>query len=91
MSDDSVVRDRNQIACQLLIEDADLALLEIGLLFVNPDDKETTKRTVTKVRKTYDYFCKRRELTRLSPTQAKALQTKLDQLRARLRFFGESV
>lgn len=80
----------HQIAVELLITDADLALQAVALLFP-ADDKAAVDVAVRNAREVYESILARRRQIALSDREANLLDDKMDRLRARLRFFGESV
>jgi hypothetical protein len=84
------IRDWHQIAVEMLIADADLALQSITALFAN-DDGEAVAHVVRKTREVYDSILAKRKNLRMSGTDATVLDGKMDRLRARLKFMGEAV
>ena len=85
-----LIEDRNRIAAELLLTDADLAVNFIAIADTSLDP-DTTKRNIANARKAYDDICGRRGSVDMSPQNAKTLQQKLDKVREGLRFFGQSV
>lgn len=83
------IRDWHQIAVELLMTDADLALQAVMALFAG-DDEEVVARIVHNSREVYDSIQTRRREVALSPLEAATLDDKMDRLRARLKFMGES-
>jgi hypothetical protein len=91
MSGDSgPVRDWHQIAVELMMTDAELALQSVACL-LETDDQQAVAWVVRNARETYDSICERRRTTTLSEGEAASLDDKLERLRARLRFLGDPV
>jgi hypothetical protein len=90
MEQSNPIRDWHQIAVEMLMTDADLALLAISQIFVQ-DDQEAVARLVHNTRKVYDSINKKRVELTLSDSESGALDGKVARLRARLRFLGEPV
>ena len=84
------IRDWRRIAVEMLMTDADLALLTVSSLF-SKSDREAVTRLVGNAREVYDAVCLRRKEIELSHQESARLDDKLDQLRTGLRFFGEVV
>jgi Arc/MetJ family transcription regulator len=84
------IRDWHQIAVEMMMTDADLALQTVAALFAE-DDKEAVARIVRNTRSVYDSILERRREVGLSYREANLLDDKMDRLRARLRFMGEAV
>lgn len=84
------VTDWHAIAVEMLMTDADLALLSIVSLFAD-DDKGAVARVVGNSRNVYDAIIDKRKRVTLSASEAAALNDKMDRLRARLKFLGEPV
>ena len=84
------IRNWHQIAVEMLMTDADLALASVDLLLAT-DDRETVARMVHEARETYDSACERRKTLKLSASDAAQLDDKMGLLRARLKVLGESV
>lgn len=90
MADPTPIRDWHQIAVELLMTDADLALLSISLIFRH-DDPEMIRRLVRNARETYDTIQAKRKELALSERDAAALDHKMERLRIRLRVLGNPV
>jgi hypothetical protein len=84
------IRDWHQIAVEMLMNDADLALQTIAALFAE-DDKEAVARLVRNTRSVYESILERRREITLSAREGSLLDDKMDRLRARLKFMGESI
>lgn len=82
------IREWHQIAVEMLMTDADLALQSISLIFAG-DDKEAVARVVHSTRETYDMIRAKRKNLTMSAGDASVLDDKLDRLRARLKFMGD--
>ena len=81
--------DWNEVAVHSLLADADL-ILKFFVAETCGDDPEEIWLSVRQVRAAYSDFHKRRANLKISPSDEAELQTKMDELRARLRFFGEA-
>jgi len=86
----NTIRDWHQIAVEMLLTDADLALQSIACLLAG-DDEQAVARIVSNTRETYDMIRAKRKNLAMSATDTAALDEKMDRLRARLRFMGEAV
>jgi hypothetical protein len=84
------IRDWHQVAVEMLMTEADLALQYITALFAG-DDPEAAARVVHGTRETYDLIRAKRKNLTLSASEANAIDDKIDRLRARLKFMGEVV
>lgn len=84
------IRDWHQIAVEMMMTDAELALQSIACLLAG-DDRTAVARVVQNTRKVYDAILTKRKEVPLSADEAAALDSKLDRLRARLKFLGEPV
>ncbi|HEX3987775.1 MAG TPA: hypothetical protein VHX13_14360 [Acidobacteriaceae bacterium] len=84
------IRDWHQIAVEMLMTDADLALQSITALFAG-DNEDAVARVVHSTREVYDSILARRKKTALSARDAATLNAKMDRLQARLKFMGEVV
>lgn len=82
------LRNWHQIAAEMLMTDAELALASVDLLLA-ADDRDAVARVVRNARDTCDSACERRQTTRLSRSDAVELDDRMDRLRARLKFLGE--
>ncbi|MGB7135025.1 MAG: hypothetical protein WBD46_07040 [Acidobacteriaceae bacterium] len=89
-SDTGPIRDWHQLAVELLLTDTDLALASVAYLFVT-DDREAVAHLVRDARQAYDSASERRKTLKLSVSDAAQLDDKMDRLRARLKFLGETV
>jgi len=88
MAESGPIRDWHRIAVELLMTDADLALQSIAALFAS-DDKRAVARIIRNSREVYDSIQEKRKEVSLSPEEAATLDSKMDRLRARLKFLGE--
>jgi hypothetical protein len=84
------IRDWKQIAVEMLMNDADLALLSIAYVF-GCDDKQSIAWIARNARKTYESVRQRRPTITLSASEAVYLDDKMERLRARLKCLGEIV
>lgn len=84
------IQDWHQIAGEMLMTDADLALQSITLLFAG-DNEVAVARVVRSTREAYDSILAKRKKLPMSASDAAALDSKIDRLRARLKFMGEAV
>lgn len=84
------IRNWHQIAAELLLSDADIALLSIAKI-LGEDDKDELQRVVRETRDAYESIQAKRKGVRMTEAQRAALDEKMDRLRARLRFIGERV
>lgn len=84
------IRDWHQIAVEMLMTDADLALQYVTALFAD-DDAEAAAGVVRNSRETYELIRAKRQNLTLSASDLATLDDKLDRLRARLRLMGEAV
>lgn len=84
------IRDWHQIAVEMLMTDAELALQSITLLFAG-DNPEAVARVVRSTRETYESILAKRKKLPMSDADSAALTDKLDRLRARLKFMGEEI
>jgi hypothetical protein len=84
------IRNWHQIAVEMLMMDADLALQYIAALFVE-DDAEAAARVVRSTRETYALIRAKRKNLTMSASEAALLDEKMDRLQARLKFLGEPV
>jgi septal ring factor EnvC (AmiA/AmiB activator) len=89
-SDSGPIRNWHQIACELLLSEADHALLLLVSL-VTWDDPDVVARTVERAKGAYEDILRKREGLTMSKKQTAALQAKLDQLQSQLRSLGEAV
>lgn len=80
--------DWNEVAVHSLLADADL-ILKFFAAESCGDDSEAICLSVQQARAAYSDFQKRRSALKMSTSDGTELQGKMDQLRARLRFFGE--
>ena len=90
MTEMDPIRDWHQVAVEMLLTDADLALQSITYLFEG-DDKESVTRIVRSTREVYDSILAKRGKITLSASDTTTLDNKIDRLRARLKFMGEAV
>jgi hypothetical protein len=81
--------DWNEVAVHSLLADADL-ILKFFATETSGGDPEEIWLSVRQAREAYGDFQKRRANLKISPPDEAELQTKLDEMRARLRFFGEA-
>jgi hypothetical protein len=81
--------DWNEVAVHSLLADADL-ILKFFTAETSGDNSEEIWLSVGQVRAAYGDLQKRRANLKISPLDEAELQSKLDQMRARLRFFGEA-
>lgn len=84
------IRDWHEIAIEMLMTDADLALQYITALFAE-DDNEAAGRVVRSTRETYDLILAKRKNLKMSASDTACLDDKMDRLRARLKLLGEQV
>ncbi|MGA8530032.1 MAG: hypothetical protein WB622_09980 [Acidobacteriaceae bacterium] len=84
------IRDWHQIAVEMLMMDADLALQYVAGLFAG-DDPDAVACLVKNTRETYDLILAKRKNLVLSVGDTASLDDKMDRLRARLKFLGEAV
>ena len=80
--------DWNEVAVHSLLADADL-ILKFFAAKSSGDDSELIWLSVQQARDAYGDFQRRRASLKMSPSDGDELQSKMEQLRARLRFFGE--
>lgn len=90
MNQPNLIRDWHQIAVEMLMTDADLALMAIADIF-SQDDKEAVARLVHNTRTVYDSISLKRERVALSASESAMLDDKMDRLRARLRVLGKVI
>lgn len=90
MAEHNPIRDWHQVAVEMLMTDADLALLSLSCVF-SWDDRASVARLAQRTRLTYDSICARRKELKLSDDESAWLDQKMDRLRARLRSLGEAV
>ena len=81
--------DWNEVAVHSLLADADL-ILKFFTAETSGDNSEEIWLSVGQVRAAYSDLQQRRANLKISPLDEAELQSKLDQMRARLRFFGEA-
>jgi hypothetical protein len=84
------IRNWHEVAVELLVNDVDCALLLMASLF-GGEDGETVACTVRIARSAYDNILLQQRQTQLTSRDAATLSLKLEQLRSRLRFFGERI
>ncbi|MFZ0631646.1 MAG: hypothetical protein WA399_05980 [Acidobacteriaceae bacterium] len=84
------IRNWHQIAVEMIMTDADLALQSITSLFTG-DNPDAVARVVHSTREVYDSILAKRKKLPLSATELSALDDKVGRLRARLELMGESV
>ncbi|MGB7170500.1 MAG: hypothetical protein WBD32_15950 [Acidobacteriaceae bacterium] len=77
------IRDWHQIAVEMLMTDAELALLSISYVF-GWDDKQSVAWIARSARKTYDSVRQRRSAVNLSASESAYLDDKLERLRFKL-------
>ena len=90
MTPSNPIQDWHQIAVELLMTDADLALQSITAFFAE-DDQQAVARVVRNTREVYENILKKRAEVQLSEQEAALFDGKMERLRARLRFMGEPV
>lgn len=86
MPDSYPLRDWHRVAVELLLSDADLALLSIAWL----TRREAAAHVVANARNACESIEKKREELELSAAEAAAVQERIDRLRAELRLLGET-
>lgn len=86
MADSYPLRDWRQVAVELLLSDADLALLSIAWL----SRQEAPAHVVASAYNACESIEKKRDELELSPVEAAAVQERIDRLRAGLRWLGEA-
>lgn len=84
------IRNWHQIAVEMLMTEAELALQSITLLFAG-DNPEGIARVVRSTRQTYDSILAKRQELSLSDQDAALLSDKVKRLRSRLKLMGETV
>ncbi|HEX3661035.1 MAG TPA: hypothetical protein VHU89_06365 [Acidobacteriaceae bacterium] len=89
VADSNPILDWHQIAVEMLMTDADLALLTVASLFTD-DDQEAVARLVHNAREVYEAVRLKRKQVELSEQETARLDDRMDRLRARLRFLGEA-
>ncbi|MFZ0273613.1 MAG: hypothetical protein WB524_09530 [Acidobacteriaceae bacterium] len=89
-SDSGPIRNWHQIASELLLSEADQALLLLASL-ISWDDEDVVARTVEMAKVAYEDICQKRKGLTMSKKQTAALQAKLDRLQTELRSLGEAV
>ncbi|MGB7170501.1 MAG: hypothetical protein WBD32_15955 [Acidobacteriaceae bacterium] len=82
------IRDRYQITVEVLLCEAELALLAIANALTE-DHRNAVAGVIPDARTTYESIRAMRKELILSPNEASALDAKMDRLRATLRFLGE--
>jgi len=86
MPDSYPLRDWHRVAVELLLSDADLALLSIAWL----TRREAEEHIVAKARSACESIQKKRDELQLTESEAAAVQKRIDQLRAELRWVSEA-
>lgn len=84
------IRNWHEIAVEILLNDAELALISIADA-LGLDDRDALHRVARVSRDTYQSIQTRRRETPMTDEEQAALEEKMDRLRARLRFIGEGV
>jgi hypothetical protein len=84
------IRDWHQTAIEMMMTDLDLALQAITSFFAD-DDKEMVARVVHNSRTVYESLLGRHSEVLLNPDELALFNSKMDRLRARLKFMGEAV
>ena len=79
-----------QITVELLLNEAELALLALARMLTD-DDRSASAFVLSDVKATYQSVRATRSQLTLSAREAAALDAKMDRLRATLRFLGERV
>jgi len=87
MADSYPLRDWHQVAVELLMSDADLALLSIAWV----SRREAVAHVVERARDSYQSIQNKREELSLSDAEEATLGDKLDRLRARLQVLDQAV
>ncbi|MGA8160681.1 MAG: hypothetical protein WCB76_07750, partial [Acidobacteriaceae bacterium] len=82
------IRDRYQITVEVLLCEAELALLASANALTE-DHRNAVAGVIPDARTTYESIRAMRKELILSPNEASALDAKMDRLRATLRFLGE--
>jgi hypothetical protein len=90
LDEDNPLRDWHAIAVELLLADADLALLSVSWIF-SYDDRDAIAHLVHNTRNVYDSIVAKRKELNVCGEDAEALDEKMERLRARLRVLGEAV
>jgi hypothetical protein len=84
------ILDWHQIAVEIMMTDAELALDSIACL-LETDDRQAIAWIAHNARETYDSLRAQRSTVGLSPSEASSLDDHLTQLRTRLTLLGEPV
>lgn len=84
----STLLDWHQIAVEMMLTDAELALQSVACLLAT-DDQRAVARIAHNARETYDSLRERRRTVSLAPREASHLDDDLAQLRTRLELLGE--
>lgn len=90
MADLNSTRDWQELAVEMLIEDADSALQSIASLLAGGEEGAASS-LVHHTREAYDMIGAKRKNLPMSASDASALEDKLDRLRAQLKYLGEAV